>query len=120
MPSFTQPPSGGKGPIRPPLRLVHPAPPSPPRRGRKPPFANDLWTAEEERKTLQRILSSVSLNDRERAIVERRLLADEPETLLEIGDDLGLSRERIRQLEVRIMDKLKAAARNMRRRSGVD
>jgi hypothetical protein len=34
MPTFTEPPTGGKGQIRPPLRLVHPAPPSPPRRRR--------------------------------------------------------------------------------------
>ena len=56
MPSFTDPPSGGKGPIRPPLRLVHPPHAPKPdrtrrtRTGRKPPYANDLWTPEEERR----------------------------------------------------------------------
>ena len=50
MPSFTDPPRGGKGPIRLPLRLVHPAPPSPPRRGRKRIHANDLFTPEELRR----------------------------------------------------------------------
>jgi hypothetical protein len=34
MPTFTDPPSGGKAVIRPPLRLVHPAPPPKPRRRR--------------------------------------------------------------------------------------
>jgi hypothetical protein len=34
MRSLTDPPNGGKGQIRPPLKLVHPAPPSPPRRRR--------------------------------------------------------------------------------------
>lgn len=34
MPSLTDPPNGGKGQIRPPLRLVHPAPPPKPRRRR--------------------------------------------------------------------------------------
>lgn len=34
MPTFTEPPNGGKGQIRPPLRLVHPAPPPKPRRRR--------------------------------------------------------------------------------------
>ncbi len=34
MSSFTDPPSGGKAAIRPPLRLVHPAPPPKPRRRR--------------------------------------------------------------------------------------
>lgn len=40
MASFTDPPNGGKGQIRPPLRLVHPAPPQPPPRrrpGARPP-----------------------------------------------------------------------------------
>lgn len=47
MGSFTDPPSGGKGPIRPPLRLVHPSPPPTPRsRGRR--HEADLWTAEEQ------------------------------------------------------------------------
>ncbi len=36
------PPNGGKKPIRPPLRLVHPSSPKPPPKGRKPPwFSHD-------------------------------------------------------------------------------
>lgn len=49
------------------------------------------------------------LNPRERDIVERRLLADNPETLQQLGDNLGVSRERVRQLEARVKDKLKNA-----------
>lgn len=45
MGSFTDPPSGGKGPIRPPLRLVHPSPPPKPRRRPRRPSP---FTAEEE------------------------------------------------------------------------
>jgi RNA polymerase sigma-32 factor len=50
-----------------------------------------------------------SMNDRERYIVERRLLADEAETLAEIGRHLSLSRERVRQLEERLKSKLRRA-----------
>jgi RNA polymerase sigma-32 factor len=51
----------------------------------------------------------LSMSDRERYIVERRLLADEAETLAEIGRHLSLSRERVRQLEERLKGKLRRA-----------
>jgi hypothetical protein len=47
MGSFTDPPSGGKGPIRPPLRLVHPAPPSTPTR-RRPRHEGRVFTRDEQ------------------------------------------------------------------------
>lgn len=52
-----------------------------------------------------------TLGERERAIITRRYLTDEPETLQDIGQDWGLSRERIRQLEARAMGTLKARLR---------
>ena len=39
------------------------------------------------------------LNDREQRIIRERILADDPRTLQEIADELGISRERVRQLE---------------------
>ena len=38
---------------------------------------------------------------------EERVLAEEPKTLAELGDEFGVSRERVRQLEVRIVDRLR-------------
>ena len=49
------------------------------------------------------------LDDRGRFIVERRLLSDSPMSLAEIGGEFGVSRERARQLEVRVKKKLKKA-----------
>lgn len=56
-------------------------------------------------------LSSVMprLSDRERYILERRLLGDDDITLAEIGRRLRLSRERVRQLEERLKGKLRKA-----------
>jgi RNA polymerase sigma-32 factor len=48
-----------------------------------------------------------TLRGRELSIFEERLLTDEPKTLQEIGERYGISRERARQLEKRLTDKLK-------------
>ncbi len=49
-----------------------------------------------------------TLNEKERVIFERRLIAEEPKTLQEIGDEYGITRERVRQLEQRIIKQLKS------------
>ncbi len=48
------------------------------------------------------------LKDKEAAIFNKRLLAEDPMTLQEIGDNFGISRERVRQIETRLKKKLKA------------
>ncbi len=48
-----------------------------------------------------------SLSDRERLIVKERLMNDEPLTLQQLGDLLGVSKERVRQLEERACGKLR-------------
>jgi RNA polymerase sigma-32 factor len=57
-----------------------------------------------------------TLNERERRIFEARRLADNPATLEDLSAEFGVSRERIRQIEVRAFEKVqkavKGAARN--------
>lgn len=47
------------------------------------------------------------LNEKEMIILEERILADEPLTLQEIGEKYGTTREAVRQMEARIMKKIK-------------
>lgn len=47
------------------------------------------------------------LSEREQTIIRKRHLGHETVTLEELGKDLGISKERVRQLETRAMDKLK-------------
>jgi RNA polymerase sigma-32 factor len=52
------------------------------------------------------------LNERERRIFEARRLADNPVTLEELADEFGVSRERVRQIEVRAFEKVQKAVKN--------
>ena len=49
------------------------------------------------------------LNDRERKIFEARRLSENPVTLEELATEFGVSRERVRQIEVRAFEKVQAA-----------
>jgi len=51
------------------------------------------------------------LNDRERHIICERRLKDEPASLEDLALHYGISRERVRQIEMRAMQKLQKAAR---------
>ena len=50
-----------------------------------------------------------SLSEKERILLEERVLSDEPLTLQEIGDKYGITREAVRQTEARLMKKIKDA-----------
>jgi RNA polymerase sigma-32 factor len=52
------------------------------------------------------------LNERERRIFEARHLSDEPPTLEELAEKFNVSRERIRQIEVRAFEKVQKAAKS--------
>jgi RNA polymerase sigma-32 factor len=62
------------------------------------------------RKALSQALSV--LNDRERRIFEARRLADNPITLEELAEEFGVSRERVRQIEVRAFEKVQKAVKS--------
>jgi RNA polymerase sigma-32 factor len=52
-------------------------------------------------------------NERERHILTERRLKDEPTTLEELSGEYGISRERVRQIEVRAFEKLQRAIRSL-------
>ncbi len=62
------------------------------------------------RKTLSDALTV--LNERERRIFEARRLADDPITLEDLAAEFGVSRERVRQIEVSAFGKVQKAAKN--------
>jgi RNA polymerase sigma-32 factor len=63
----------------------------------------------ERRELLKEKLASfrTTLPEKERFIFDHRLMAEDPMTLQEIGDVYGISRERVRQIQVRITKKIK-------------
>lgn len=56
-----------------------------------------------------------SLNERERAILVERRLSDDPKTLEELSQTYNVSRERVRQIEVRAFEKLQKAMQDIAR-----
>jgi RNA polymerase sigma-32 factor len=67
-----------------------------------------LISREERRLLSERTQAALAgLPERERHIVEQRVLCDEPRTLQELADEYGISRERVRQLEQNALRRLK-------------
>ncbi len=62
-----------------------------------------------------RLLAAAPLTDRERMVVEARFFADPEETLQEIGDRIGICKERVRQIEAVALRKLRDAAAKIAR-----
>lgn len=75
------------------------------------PTPEDRAGADHDRARLRAVLDEqlAMLSPRERHIVERRFLSDEPATLDALGRELGVSGERVRQLEARAVAQLKSA-----------
>ncbi len=59
------------------------------------------------------------LNDRERIIVRARRLQDDPTTLDSLGEQLGISRERVRQIETRAIEKMTRFIQDKEKPAGV-
>jgi RNA polymerase sigma-32 factor len=59
------------------------------------------------------------LNDREKDVLMQRRLADDPVTLEDLSESYGVSRERIRQIEVRAFEKLQAKMRELAKGKGM-
>ena len=69
----------------------------------------DITVAEKQEADIRHGLLGESLrtlNDRERHILTQRRLIDEPQTLEDLSQEYGISRERVRQIEVRAFEKL--------------
>jgi RNA polymerase sigma-32 factor len=75
------------------------------------PLQDEVFANEEERRVRHDLLLEAmeSLNERERHILTERRLVDEPKTLEDLSQVYNVSRERIRQIEVRAFEKLQAA-----------
>jgi RNA polymerase sigma-32 factor len=71
----------------------------------------------EELAQRRRFLSKAlgTLNDRERRIFEARRLSEDPATLEDLSSEFGVSRERIRQIEVRAFEKVQKAVQSSAR-----
>jgi RNA polymerase sigma-32 factor len=71
-----------------------------------------LVEEEEGQNRLNALRSALSvLNPRERRIFEARRLSDDPITLEELSTEFGVSRERVRQIEVRAFEKVQEAVK---------
>ena len=76
--------------------------------------SQETQLAEDEERSLRMGLleeAMTELTDRERHILTERRLKDEPTTLEELASQYGVSRERVRQIEVRAFEKLQKAMR---------
>ena len=75
------------------------------------PLQDEVFAEAEERVVHRAMLVEAmgSLNDREKHILTERRLIEEPKTLEELSQEFGVSRERVRQIEVRAFEKLQKA-----------
>jgi RNA polymerase sigma-32 factor len=69
----------------------------------------ELFAQEEEKRIReQKVINAMKrLSEKEMYVIKNRIMADEPLTLQEIGNQLKLSKERVRQIESEALKKLK-------------
>lgn len=78
----------------------------------------EMLVQSEEQSMRQGLLRDAmdKLTDRERRVFEARRLQDDPATLEDLSQEFGVSRERIRQIEVRAFEKVQKAVKNASQR----
>jgi len=83
------------------------------------PTQEDRLVEDEELQRRKSYLSSAMsvLNDRERRVFQQRRLVEDPATLEQLSEEFGVSRERIRQIEVRAFEKIQKAVTSTARRA---
>mgnify|MGYP003572439745 FL=1 len=71
----------------------------------------EIYADKEEREVLRTKVDEAmeAFNEKERYIVQNRLMTDEPQTLQTIGQSFGISRERARQIEGNVIRKIRVA-----------
>ena len=74
----------------------------------------DVLVENEEKRMRLNLLGEAmeKLTDRERRVFEARRMQEEPATLEDLSQEFGVSRERIRQIEVRAFEKVQKAVKN--------
>ena len=79
------------------------------------------YEAKDELDTRRALLAEAmeALNERERDILMKRRLEDQPKTLEDLSGEYDVSRERIRQIEVRAFEKLQKRMRELARQKGL-
>ena len=85
------------------------------------PDQEESYAAQEELDKRREYLVTAmnGLNERERRIFEARRLSEEPITLEDLSSEFGVSRERIRQIEVRAFEKVQKAVQQAARSEGM-
>ena len=77
------------------------------------PSLEDIVSSRETRKLVRDIINRLrsSFNEREKAVLADRLLSNDSKTLQTIAERFSISRERVRQIELNLLGKLKNAFR---------
>ncbi|MAS15651.1 MAG: RNA polymerase sigma factor RpoH [Nitratireductor sp.] len=81
----------------------------------------DILVEQDELETRRRMLGDAMsvLNDREKRIFQARRLSEDPMTLEELSGEFDISRERVRQIEVRAFEKVQEAVQNSARQQAM-